>query len=912
MFRNTFIAMLLLLCFGTTNAIPCSFACPELEYMRFYRPDLADLPGRSYWFYEWPESAPYDFFAEEASFFKQYGNEQKSNFDMWVAHIAEASGKKHAVIYEDVDAFIYEADADYLEKVEEAMQGGGDRKALNPGGFERYLLESRDTELIDYLLFMREAGAVLPVPVDSTSSYDDAWEYSAPEDAETLEMISRAEEGMKEASSEFLRLRYALLAMRLYRAKLDHQGCVDFFEKHVEPLNTASDVKNWCRAYYAGSFYWLKNYDKSFVEFSKVFSTCERYRREAFTSARWIMDKFDKEYDGEYDAQTIERVKAIATEVKTPEERNAVLMLGAYIAPKSELSIELIESMAKGDAYLPDMEVILGRAVNKLEMDLAPPFFAGVRERDEASKKLLEKLEKLCLTMQNDAPRNRALWATTAAYLAFLRHSPETALERAKAARELQPQGKIADQLRVVELLAFTRTSDLDEKAEARILEEVTWLQNHPDRAGAPGESEASPFKGDLEHPRWWFDRTILHYLSSILAPRYRELGRDEMEPLVLAWCARTLQNNYSSNYGYMGDDPTGALHDLAPDDIVKLRKIVASPATEFQKTLAVSASYSGWSDEALALAEGTQYLRLHNFTEAAKRLPEIVFNVDEDGQRYAFSEPSAWDRLPPEQPTDDDLPEILYQPVMLDETFVAFLKLHAAIPAPLHPLDKDAMITAKELQAQVKRLEELESWEYFTESASAKDYANQMAELARLGKEKGELGARALYIYGKGLYNMSYSGKGWGMVALSRSGNELPSWYREEDSALHNSPPVSVRDSLKRVTLTEYYWNTNARSVFVEAARKTADPELAARCLFMAALTLQNEYYCRYEYTDTVFYSRPSDDAPSQPNGKYFTENPHFAKIISDYRDTKFYKASFDSCSYLRDFAMQNEQGHR
>ncbi len=142
-----------------------------------------------------------------------------------------------------------------------------------------------------------------------------------------------------------------------------------------------------------------------------------------------------------------------------------------------------------------------------------------------------------------------------------------------------------------------------------------------------------------------------------------------------------------------------------------------------------------------------------------------------------------------------------------------------------------------------------------------------------------GETGASALYAYGKFQYNQGY----------------IEPTYR--------FPYESEKETLKGYALLQAAqpFNANipnyrlkaAAEAFSLAAAQTANSELAARALFMAHLAsqLNNDTYSSYQYDNTLLQ-------------KQANASPYFARLVTNYANTRFYQEASKQCSLLRDFS--------
>ena len=149
--------------------------------------------------------------------------------------------------------------------------------------------------------------------------------------------------------------------------------------------------------------------------------------------------------------------------------------------------------------------------------------------------------------------------------------------------------------------------------------------------------------------------------------------------------------------------------------------------------------------------------------------------------------------------------------------------------------------------------------------------FAEAMAALEpQVKNPKTDEDYRAAYVYAKGLYNMGSRGNSWELSQYDRY-----NFYQE----------VPAKDRPKN----EFYTANAARKLFEKVGTGAPDPELRARALFMAALSLQQTTDWSYD--------------TGSPTGSYFTDNRYFKELKKNYTSTQFYQDAVGKCSFLRDF---------
>jgi hypothetical protein len=146
-------------------------------------------------------------------------------------------------------------------------------------------------------------------------------------------------------------------------------------------------------------------------------------------------------------------------------------------------------------------------------------------------------------------------------------------------------------------------------------------------------------------------------------------------------------------------------------------------------------------------------------------------------------------------------------------------------------------------------------------------------------------------YLMGTALYNMSYYGNSWEAVAYNRSGI---AWV---ENAYDNRSEGGWEK--------EYYGVYKARSHYQKAYELTKDKEFKAAAYFMVIKCNQRQIPVgSFEYVDPKDYGKEE---------KEYLSSPLFPSFVKEFGTTKFYKYTYNRCSYLRDFvARQQRSGIR
>ncbi|WP_345950019.1 hypothetical protein ABDD95_00910 [Mucilaginibacter sp. PAMB04274] len=159
--------------------------------------------------------------------------------------------------------------------------------------------------------------------------------------------------------------------------------------------------------------------------------------------------------------------------------------------------------------------------------------------------------------------------------------------------------------------------------------------------------------------------------------------------------------------------------------------------------------------------------------------------------------------------------------------------------------------------------------------------FAQKMAQLWS-ETQKEPKNAAAYYQMANGLYNTSTYGNSWGLIAYTWSATDVgrkPLYYYDGD----------------------YIKASKAKQYYLKARELSDDPEIKAKCTFMAAKCEQKEHEAPSFGDDYDAYKKLE---------KLYTEqlrqNSYF-KEMQQYKTTAFYKKAINECSYLSDFIKSN-----
>ena len=208
---------------------------------------------------------------------------------------------------------------------------------------------------------------------------------------------------------------------------------------------------------------------------------------------------------------------------------------------------------------------------------------------------------------------------------------------------------------------------------------------------------------------------------------------------------------------------------------------------------------------------------------------------------------------------------------------------------AVLSSVPKDVLAETTLPDILISHLQDSQEW---NKSDSAKTYnklefAKKMLDLKKI-LDKQPNNGRIAYQYANGIYNMSYYGRAHHAFDYYHSTGDDNAYFA---TASRKKLPAYKRDYYELATALKYY---------LVACTTMSDPEMKARCLFLAAKCWQKNCPVpagknKYDLNgDKTYY-------------QYSITNPYFSSLYRQYRNTKLYTEAFGSCAYFRDYVHKN-----
>ena len=499
----------------------------------------------------------------------------------------------------------------------------------------------QDKKARRYYLFAKENEPYALV------SYQNYWDPDPRDTVDVGDMYALAEraevQAAKSRRDEFLRIRYAYQAARMYHYAGWYERAVEVYDEYLTHARDDDPAKGWSLALKAGAVRRLGDPAMAAYLFSKVFTNSPERRVQAYKNFHYI-------------DVPIEEVLAHA---QTDEERAAILAMKAFY--HADFDTEALESVYDLAPQSPLVGVVLTREINKLESQLTEPtpYYGGVwwsdyfrtdstqaRARGHALY-VARFAKKLAAEKKYGQPE---LGVVSEAYIQWLLGDVDQAENLLTTIPVDRLPERLADQYRIIELLIkVNRLSAGNTIDEAAILPALQWLDQK-----RQVEMDATKMRYGADG-YWWqggtdlrFNRTATNLYQSVLAPHYMA-QKDTAMAALLMWKGelpdRTGTNGDTPLFDRLGWPTHAFWHEqLQPAALEQLaawgrERIDRAWAPLFAQQLGDLESDPFWD------LLGTAYLRVHDYDAASKVFARLSddFKIPPPSSWYSSEEDTIW-----------------------------------------------------------------------------------------------------------------------------------------------------------------------------------------------------------------------------------------------------------------------------
>ncbi|MEH6304852.1 hypothetical protein RYH73_04305 [Olivibacter sp. CPCC 100613] len=461
-------------------------------------------------------------------------------------------------------------------------------------------------QAFDYYLFAKECEG------QAAYTYDH-WD---PTPRDTMAMLRLAERALKHLKKvkrdDFLRLRYAYQAARMYHYAADYKKCIWVYDEYIQSNDTKSAVQGWALALKAGALRRIGEESRAAFLFSKVFEGNPERRVQAYKNYHYI--NVNKSLILPFANSNDERAIIWSIEGFNNTELNAYTLDTVYqLAPANALvGTLLIREINKLEGYLnnaPLSEDLYGYR----------NYLYGSDSLAQKARLYADSLLAFSLRLAADKKyKEPSLGTVAAAYISWMKGDNENASALLDQLETIRLSAKLRDQYQIIRLLIqvheVKRSGNLESEG---LLSSLKWLdekrlaeyKNHADR-------ENYGFYGEKD---FRFTRTTRNIYQSLLAPRYLQLKDTAMAAVSMVkgdiyWAGKTGKDSLFQYSSYQ--TISFWQQQLRPEALLRIKAFKEHGSQEQLTNYLVQALNALQEDDFYELL-GTSYLRTHEYSKA-------------------------------------------------------------------------------------------------------------------------------------------------------------------------------------------------------------------------------------------------------------------------------------------------------
>lgn len=492
----------------------------------------------------------------------------------------------------------------------------------------------------NYYRFAKEAEPFAVV------TYQNYWDPNPRDTMDTAAMEALGDRAAGIAAmlrqDEFIRLRYAYQAARMYHYAGAYRRCAAVYDQYIAPAHVNSAAKGWALSLKAGAIRRLGDPATAAYLFSQVFTERPERRVQAYKNFHYIEVTTDE----------------VLAQAKTDDERAAILAIQAF--NNTDFDAQALASVYELAPRNPLVGVLLTREINKLESHLteASPYYnggwwSGYSESDSVISRAHLHAVWIIDFAGRIAAENRyaesALGSIAEAYVHWLLGDmPAASASLAAEDTELLPQ-RLADQYRIVELLVQIRMMETSgELNEQAMLPALQWLEQKRKHEF----EEAKKQYGESYHWFWSldlrFNRTATNLYQSVLAPHFMQQGDTAMAALMM-WQGdppQPITDTVAAGLYARMSWPTQAFwqEQLQPASLEQLAEW-GRGGLDRPWAVLVDQLLDAWDSDDYWDLLGTAYLRLHDYQAASAAFSHLSpdFTQEPVVNWYSMEEEILW-----------------------------------------------------------------------------------------------------------------------------------------------------------------------------------------------------------------------------------------------------------------------------
>ena len=487
-------------------------------------------------------------------------------------------------------------------------------KSFGSNAAANFLLKNKNIDAVSYLAFAKKI---------EPASVTDAWTDGKTDSVLFNSYIAEANAAFAKATDPFLKNKWAFQRCKLAFYNHRYNDCIRWYDEYFTDANAAA-VNQLALSYKGGSQYRVGIKNGAAYSFSKAFPLSGHNKKDNFLGFLWATDYCNAAKIPTYTAQC----------KNNPEKANMLALFALYGTAYKLETLRNVYELNPSSALLP---LLATREVNKLEEQYFTPMLSrekggqalyaswAWRGEDEAGKLKPLKPEPVTNTaiffeklMNDKAMNNRAFYGAAAAYLHFMTKDYAKAKAVLAVAKDLNPDGKVRDQLSLIDLLLVANEGKMvTPETETQLLPSIKWL--------------VEKAKNNTEYALF-----CRNFFSQILAQRYEQQG--DAPKAALAYGMADLgfiKQGENDNYYSYPPAIDFVREQMNTADLLKLYQFTTSPSTETVKYFVLNSSVK---KDGVVDVIGTSYLRDRNYTQAIEWLGKAGKSEPLTGSQYNYT----------------------------------------------------------------------------------------------------------------------------------------------------------------------------------------------------------------------------------------------------------------------------------
>ncbi|KRT16682.1 hypothetical protein ASU31_07655 [Pedobacter ginsenosidimutans] len=449
----------------------------------------------------------------------------------------------------------------------------------------------------------------------------DYWNVKQKDSAAMIQKGCDALDSINKVSTDnFLKLRYAFQAQRMFSYAGDSGQAESTYHKFIKDAKIVSVIKGWSLAIHAGT---VADNNESAYLFSKVFNKNPEKRVLAYKNYRYMKSDVDE----------------VLKLAKNNDEKATILAINGFGEPTYNL--KMLKAVYKLSPKSLLNGALLVREVNKLEEkiikseQIAKDFPTIYYERwDNAINKDslrnvglsdLQNIKAFALQLANEKKYPQPeLGTLTAAYLLWMEKKDALANTYIKKLNLTKLPERLKDQYRIIDLLIKARNIKVgNDFNENELIPTLKWLDKKRFAENSKKTAQEYYYNwGDAENR---FTKTTRNFYQQILAPAYLKKG-DTAKAALAMLKGDARHKSYGKRFRFKQVSYQTTMFwqkQLTTRIMARLAKYRSAKNRNGMDSLLAMSSKSVDKDDFYELY-GTTYLREHKYDSALKMFDKI------------------------------------------------------------------------------------------------------------------------------------------------------------------------------------------------------------------------------------------------------------------------------------------------